>query len=262
MRGKYAALTVKGRAVLRDNVRRRFGHLDRAEVVDALADGPLGQLLRIPGHLSGRNARFSPAHDVTQMLVNAFAYARYEQVDGDYAEFGVFQGRTFVEAYRVARRFPAFDRRFFAFDSFQGLPEIEGVDAGERWRQGQYAQGLAEFEGRLRRARIPASDVTITPGFFAESLRRPEPIGLDRVAVAWVDCDLYESTVPVLDYLTDRLVHGAVLTFDDWYCFRGARDKGESRACTEWLERNPQLSLVQWRAFHWAGQSFLVQRAQ
>jgi hypothetical protein len=53
-----------------------------------------------------------------------------------------------------------------------------------------------------------------------------------------------------------------VLAFYDWYCFRGARDKGESLACTEWLERNPHLSLVQWLPFHWAGQSFLVQRAE
>jgi O-methyltransferase len=241
--------------------RQALSGVDRAEALDSLADSRFGRLMRIPGHLVGRNTRFSPAHDVTQMLVNAFAYAQFEDVEGDYAEFGVFQGRTFVEAYRVARRFPAIRRRFFAFDSFAGLPELAGGDAGARWQAGQYAQDQAGFEARLRRARVAAQDVTIVPGFFDQSLQRPDLIALDRVAVAWVDCDLYESTVPVLDYLTDRLVQGAVLAFDDWFCFRGDRHKGESRACTEWLERNPHLSLVQWRPFHWAGQSFLVQRA-
>ncbi|MGA2009989.1 MAG: TylF/MycF/NovP-related O-methyltransferase [Solirubrobacteraceae bacterium] len=145
--------------------------------------------------------------------------------------------------------------------STAGLPEVTAIDAGHQWTTGKFAYGRDRFEARLRRARIPADAVTIVEGFFAQSLARPERIGLAQVAFAWVDCDLYESTVPVLDYLTDRLAPGAVLAFDDWFCFRGARDRGESLACTQWLERNPQISLVPWRQFHWAGQAFLVQRA-
>jgi O-methyltransferase len=250
---------IKSRSV-RKRVRPNGSSIHPAEIMDALADGWVGRLLSIPGHIQGRNTRLSVAQEVTKMMANAFDYARAEQVDGDYAEFGVWQGRTFVEAYRVARRFRAYDRRFFAFDSFAGLPDIADVDAGYQWTAGQFAHGRSVFEARLRRARVPARDVTIVEGFFDQTLSAPEGIGLDRVAVAWIDCDLYESTVPVLDYLTDRLVPGAVLAFDDWYCFRGARDRGESRACAEWLERNPDISLVRWREFHWAGQAFLVQR--
>jgi O-methyltransferase len=257
----HAAGTNGARQLLRDKTKSLLGGLDRQEIIDSLADGKLGQLLRIPGHLQGRNTRFSPALEVTQMLVNAFSYAYHEEVGGNYAEFGVFQGRTFVEAYRVGKRFPDEDRRFFAFDSFEGLPEIAPIDAGERWVAGQFAAGLPSFEARLARAKIPRSKTAVVQGFFDQSLGEPAAVALDRIGIAWVDCDLYESTVPVLDYLTDRLVQGAVLAFDDWYCFRGARDKGESRACAEWLARNPHLSLVQWLPFHWAGQSFLVQRA-
>jgi O-methyltransferase len=235
--------------------------IDGAEVVDALAHGWLGRALRLPGHILGRNTSISAAHEVTRMLANGFAYAQAEQVTGDYAEFGVHTGRTFVDAHRIARRFGRYPRRFYAFDSFQGLPEITAIDAGHQWTAGQFAHDRASFEARLRRARIPAADVTIVEGFFDQTLAHAERIGLERVAFAWVDCDLYESTVPVLDYLTDRLVPGAVLAFDDWFCFRGARDRGESLACTEWLERNPKISLVPWRQFHWAGQAFLVQRA-
>ena len=46
--------------------------------------------------------------------------------------------------------------------------------------------------------------------------------------------------------------------FDDWFCFHGRPDKGEQRACREWLDANPQISLVPYRDFHWAGRSFLV----
>ena len=40
-----------------------------------------------------------------------------------------------------------------------------------------------------------------------------------------VDCDLYQSTVPVLAFLADLLQDGTVVLFDDWYCFREADDQ-------------------------------------
>ena len=79
-----------------------------------------------------------------------------------------------------------------------------------------------------------------------------------QVAIAWVDCDLYASTVPVLDFLTDRLAQGAILLFDDWFCFKGDPTVGEAKACAEWLERNPGITLIPWRQFNWAGQAFIV----
>ena len=63
-----------------------------------------------------------------------------------------------------------------------------------------------------------------------------------------IDCDLYESTVPVLDFLTDLVGQGTVLIFHDWFRFKGRPDCGEQRACREWLARNPQLELIEyWR---------------
>ncbi len=65
--------------------------------------------------------------------------------------------------------------------------------------------------------------------------------------------------MPVLDFIKPRLSLGSVLLFDDWYTFRASPEKGEMRACREWLDRNSSLKLVQWRAFHFAGQAFIVQ---
>ena len=38
------------------------------------------------------------------------------------------------------------------------------------------------------------------------------------------------STVPVLRFLSDVLVDGALLIFDDWYCFRASPEQGEQNA--------------------------------
>jgi hypothetical protein len=104
--------------------------------------------------------------------------------------------------------------------------------------------------------------VTVVEGFFDTSLDRSQQpaMGLDAAAIVWIDCDLYVSTVPVLDYITDLLVDGSVVVFDDWYCYHARPDRGEQRACTEWLDRNPDVTLVPYRDFHWAGRSFIVNR--
>jgi len=76
--------------------------------------------------------------------------------------------------------------------------------------------------------------------------------------VAWIDCDLYDSTVPVLEYLAPRLTVGSVVVFDDWRCYRNHPDFGEQRACREWLQRNPRLSLRELLSFGWNGIAFTV----
>lgn len=226
---------------------RRNGRSLKAELSDLVASSQLGR-------------RIHP-HTNTRILALAFAYADAEEIAGDYAEFGVWLGNTFVDAWRAAGEHPS-PRRFVAFDSFEGLPEVSGLDTGGPFFGGQFSFARERFEARLRRARMPADKVHIVEGFFDATLAHPEGIPLERVAVAWIDCDLYASTVPVLDYLTPRLAQGAVMLFDDWFCFRGARDKGEAKACGEWLERNPDISLVPWWQFNWAGQAFLFRREE
>jgi O-methyltransferase len=232
--------------------------LTKGELIDAVSASRVGQALEPLSHVLRRGGAISLGHESARALTLAFNYARSEAVEGDYAEFGVWTGRTFVEAWRVGHRLG--DRRYFAYDSFEGLPDAGGIDGDGRFKPGEFSHSRRAFEARLRRARVPAADVHIVEGFYDESLARPEEIPLEKVAIAWVDCDLYASTVPVLDYLTDRLSHGAILLFDDWFCFKGNPEKGEQRACREWLERNPDFSLVPWRQFNWAGQAFIFRR--
>ena len=121
----------------------------------------------------------------------------------------------------------------------------------------QFAAARKVFDKTTRH--IPADRLTVTEGFFDQSLPAAEK---HPIAVAWIDCDLHASTVPVLDFLTDQLVDGSVLIFDDWFCFHGRPDRGEQLACAEWLAANPHLRLVAYRDFHWAGRSFIVNRTE
>ena len=39
------------------------------------------------------------------------------------------------------------------------------------------------------------------------------------IALAYIDCDLYSSTMPVLEFLLPRLKNGMIIAFDDYFCW-------------------------------------------
>lgn len=199
-------------------------------------------------------------------LKTGASFAAWNQVEGDYLEFGVFRGDSLAAAFQAlekerslaiaqagATQDPAFQRwrqtppRYFAFDSFEGLPTGAGA------RQVDYAPGAYSASESLFRSNIAAQGVDLqrvisVPGFYDASLT-PEvkqKHSLRQAALVMIDCDLYESTVPVMNFLTDLVGQGTVLVFHDWFRFKGSPQQGEQRACREWLARNPHLELIEY----------------
>jgi hypothetical protein len=202
------------------------------------------------------NRRFYAVHQIAEYLISA-------QLPGDYAEFGVYKGTTFAHAYKMIA--PFFEHmNFVAFDSFEGLPAPEGVDADDgyssNFHEREFSCSEEEFLENIKAAGVDLSRVQTVKGWFDKTLVPPDTKvhGLDRVAAAWIDCDLYKSTVPVLAYLTSRLSTGSVIAFDDWRCFRNQPEYGEQRAVAEWLDVNPQIQLRELFSYGWYGMVFTV----
>jgi len=197
-----------------------------------------------------------------RMLSLALRYIHDEKGQGNYFEFGVADGKTFISAILLAKKYKL-NLKFCAFDSFQGFPDTLGIDSHvfERFKQGDASYPKRELVRKLKRARIRTECVDIIEGWFAESMT-PELQEQYKLsggcAIAWVDCDLYKSTVPVLDFLFPLIHQGTVLIFDDWYCFRGSPILGEQRAVGEWVAKHPNLELIEFRKFGVVGNSFIV----
>ena len=176
------------------------------------------------------------------------AIARFAHINrpisGYYMEFGCHEANTMRLAWKHFRHL--FNWDFVAFDSFQGLPEIGEVDRQEIWQKGRLATAEAEFVRKVTAAGMPRERLRTVPGFYADSLTPDIARQLlpKRAAVVYVDCDLYESTVPVLDFIKGFLQPGTVIVFDDWNCFLADPDKGERRAWREFTEANPHLRFV------------------
>lgn len=194
----------------------------------------------------------------------AASHIAYNQIEGDYFEFGVYQGSSFVAAYHEIMRkrrehgqlgydSPEYNQwkanmpRFFAFDSFEGLPEGGDEKRMVDYDPGAYSCTEADFVNYVTYRGVNLADVVRIKGFYDQTCQSEtkKKHNIKAAAVVLIDCDLYISTVPVMDFLTDIVQQGTILIFHDWFRFKGNPNEGEQRACGEWLGRNPQLELIE-----------------
>ena len=236
------------------NVLARIATRLRSKLANWLVPDLYERIQRMEYHAFNR--RFYAVEQVAEYLVGA-------QVPGDYVEFGVWKGTTFSHAYKLMHGlFP--QMRFVACDSFQGLPAPSGLDAvdgySSHFHERQFACPKDQFLENLRSEGVDIGRVVTIEGWFDRTLTEATraALKLDKVAFAWIDCDLYESTVPVLEFITPMLSVGSVVLFDDWRCFRNLPDFGQQRAAREWLQRNPRVDLAELMPFGWNGQVFTV----
>jgi O-methyltransferase len=190
----------------------------------------------------------------------AFQALAYNDINGDYAEFGCFGGRTFVLA-KGAAGLVGHSAHLWAFDSFEGLPASDDPrDAHVGWSEGAMAMTEQAFITHCRNMGLTAHDFTTVKGFYSDTLisdaSGPRP---DRVCFAYIDCDLYSSTSDVLRFLGPRLCNGAVIAFDDYFCFSKSHPSGERIAAIEYFERNDQWDIVPYIQWGWNGMSFMVE---
>ena len=134
-------------------------------------------------------------------------------------EFGVATGRTLNQfAYWLPHK------TVYGFDGFDGLPE----DWTSRMRKGFFA-----------RKSLPnvKKNCHLVVGWFNETLpgfvkRHAEPL-----ALLHVDCDLYSSTVTILENLQYQIVPGTVIVFDEYINYPGWQ-LDEFRAWQEFVTAN------------------------
>ncbi|MEV0764784.1 TylF/MycF/NovP-related O-methyltransferase [Nocardia sp. NPDC050435] len=197
-----------------------------------------------------------------RMLDMAFAFARWGRLPGDYLEFGVYDGWTLTAAYHLAQKHGLREMRFLGFDSFDGLPISDDVDRYpfQQFTQGQLRCDQPSVVRNLRRDGVDMSKVELVKGWYSETLsdETRQRLNLRHAAVVWVDCDLYASTVPVLDFILPVLQDGTVLIMDDWFLFRAHPDRGERKAFDEWLARNPDIEVTPFVKPGWHEMSFIA----
>lgn len=219
------------------------------------------------------------------ILAKSSRFVACEMVEGDYFEFGVYRGKTFIDAYywlnknfksRInldvggenaqimkERRSNIWQNmRFFAFDSFEGLPELSIEDrSSEDFSVGQYACSRSDFLRNISSKGVPIDRVETVAGFFDATCIKStiEKYQMKRAALIWLDADLYSSTRDVLRFVEPLLQNGTVIVFDDWFSFKGNPSQGVQKAFYEWSDSlKGSICFVEYQRDSWKRMSFIV----
>lgn len=158
---------------------------------------------------------------------------------GDYWEFGVFQGRSFIRAYNTFKSLNSLNRKFVAFDSFQGLPESKEPFKPNQYEKGAFSCPENEFKSNLEIAGLNKNKIEVISGFYEESLKSEITLSKlknSKIAVVYIDCDIYESAREVFNFITNYLQDGSIIVMDDWFRHLGIPQYGIQKAFYNWIE--------------------------
>jgi hypothetical protein len=142
-------------------------------------------------------------------------------VPGDFAEFGVWQGTTFLPLADAAK---AYGKRCHAVDSFRGCAEPSAEDR-EVVNGGrlvcEYPKGCLSVDGSrlFRQLVLPYLNVRIWEGWVPAILNLMAA-EVEALAFAHVDLDHYLPTLAALRWCWARMSPGGILCAQDWFAGR------------------------------------------
>ena len=137
-----------------------------------------------------------------KMPTDLLSYAVKLAEDGLFLEFGVATGTSINHIAKEAG-----SRTVYGFDLFKGLPE--------HWRHGY---GTGQFSQQIP---VVQNNVELIVGLFADTLPQFLETHGQPAALIHIDCDLYSSTKTIFDRLTNRIIPGTVIIFDEFWNYPG-----------------------------------------
>ena len=144
---------------------------------------------------------------------------RVMDIPGDVIELGVGRGTT---TFPLAIELKGSDKKLYACDTFEGLPAEEQPElypAASRehiLQKGECRGVFGMFEKMMFDHKVNG---IIRPlvGLFENTL---DILRNERFCFAWLDADLYSSTLTGYKFLEDRITPGGILGFHDYKFIR------------------------------------------
>lgn len=145
-------------------------------------------------------------------------------VPGDLIETGVWRGGTTIFMRAILAAYGDTERVVWAADSFRGLPKPSGrygADTGDpHWTYDDLAVSADDVRRNFERYDLLDEQVRFLEGWFQDTLPTAP---IERLAVARLDGDMYESTIVALDALYPKLSVGGYVIVDDYGAIEGCR---------------------------------------
>jgi O-methyltransferase len=147
-----------------------------------------------------------------------WAARRGLMLEGDFVECGVYTGLMSLTLCHAVE-FQKLDRKFFLFDTYDGIP-VEGLPDEERrlaeeMNKGMYKDVYAEVQKHF----APFPNAVLVRGRLPETL---DTVKLSRIAYLSIDLNNATAERPCIERLWPLLSQGATVVIDD-YAHKGHR---------------------------------------
>ena len=195
-------------------------------------------------------------------LKKAFYYIGLDELEGDYLEFGVFQGSSFISAHKCWKSIGSshhIPRAFFGFDSFEGVKVRSEADEHPSWIDGAFEVDFQKVQKRISRS-LKGADWKLIQGYLEDTIEGKEAgeLGIGKVAIALVDVDLGVPAKIALDFIKPSLQEGSIVIFDDYLFYKGSPDRGEQWAFAEFQRENANFVFRRLFDYGVSGRAFVL----
>ena len=196
---------------------------------------------------------------------------------GDYVEFGVYHGDSFLESIEQYNQFKKWlesqkssvekwrtdvaiksplnqEVYFHGLDTFDGMPknDEENFNFHEKSFLSSYEKVLA----RIQKSNY--INFYLYKGKFNESKKEIQKNLKDRkISIANIDCDIYSSTVDSFNIIENFLQIGSIILLDDYNAFNADNLKGQRKALNEYKKETKWI-IEPFFSYMYSGQSFLI----
>jgi hypothetical protein len=139
-------------------------------------------------------------------------------VPGDIIETGVWRGGACIFANGYLKVNGIKNRKVWALDSFEGLPEPDEVnyplDKGDiHHLMTSLEVSLETVKKNFESLDLLDDNVIFVKGYFSDTV---PTLKIGPIAILRLDGDMYESTIVVLNHLYPKLSDGGIIIIDDW----------------------------------------------
>ena len=165
-------------------------------------------------------------------LIKSLHYINKKKLIGDIVECGIWRGGNLFLAKKIQDKYSKeFKRKFYGFDTFEGMPKPSSKDGikineiyqnfknrNEPWTKAS----IEDVKNSTNFFFSEVDDFKFIKGMVEDTLKDEKNLP-NKISLLRLDTDLYESTKIELNTLYPLLVEKGVLIIDDYGDFPGCR---------------------------------------
>ena len=199
----------------------------------------------------------------TKAIKKALYFAFLESIEGDYVEFGTFEGTSLIAAFESDAKFRTPDmprRTFWGFDSFEGFKYFEEQDRHPFFAEGDLASSYNRVRNRVRKHIGNRANWNLVQGYFEDTIRTTTALefGIKKISVAFIDCDLGTPALLALRFMAPAMQNGTILILDDYFAYAGSQNRGVAGAFKQFQGKYPDLVFRRLFDYGYGGQGFVL----